>query len=231
MDPATGSPGTPNVSAIANVEAVDAGSVKFTLNQPVVEFPAYITNRFVYIVRDGQPSEEIRTKANGTGPFKVQHFVPGEEPSVFVKNEAYWRPGIPKVDAVELRAIPEEAARLAAISAGQIDLVWDLPRVGLDELESNPDVSVVSIRSPFVMTISMWVDTIRRRSTTSPCARRSRWSSTARRCCRWCSASTASSATTIPSHPGSSTPSTSRSARATSRRPRRCSPRPATATA
>ena len=62
-------------------------------------------------------------------------------------------------DSVELRAIPEEASRLAAISSGQIDLVWDLPRVGLDDLESNPDVNIVSIHSPFVLTFSMWCDT------------------------------------------------------------------------
>ena len=97
IDPATGSPGTPSFTAIGSVNAVDAHAVRFKLKQPVVEFPAYIANRFAYIVRAGQPAEDIRTKAIGTGPFKVQRFVPGEEPSVFVKHDAYWRPEPPKV--------------------------------------------------------------------------------------------------------------------------------------
>lgn len=158
MDKSLGSPGTASFTAIGAVEAADAHTVRFRLNQPVVEFPGYISNRFAYVVRKGQTNDDLRTKGVGTGAFKVKHFVPGEEPSVFVKNETYRLPGLPKVDAIELRAIPEEAARIAAISTGQIDLVWDLPRIGLDALEANKDVNVVSIRSPFVMTLSCWAD-------------------------------------------------------------------------
>jgi peptide/nickel transport system substrate-binding protein len=85
---------------------------------------------------------------------------PGEEPSVFVKNESYWHPGLPKVDGIELRSIADGACQVAAIRRGrQIDLTWDLPRVGLAQLESNPAVKVVSVRMPYVMSMSMWVDT------------------------------------------------------------------------
>ena len=160
LDPATASPAKASLSAIApdGIEAPDEATVRFRLPQPVVQFPAYIANRFTYIVRQGQPAEEIRTKGIGTGPFKIKHFTPGEDPSVFVKNEAYWQPGLPKVDGVELRSIPDGAAQVAAIAAGQIDLTWDLPRVGLASLEKNPNVKVISVRTPYVMSMSMWCD-------------------------------------------------------------------------
>ncbi|MBL8583293.1 MAG: ABC transporter substrate-binding protein, partial [Rhizobiaceae bacterium] len=134
-------------------------TVRFKLKNATVEFPALIANRFTYILRDGQPESELRTAGIGTGPFKVQKFVPGEDVSTFVKNENYWRAGLPKVDAVELRAIPEESARIAAIQSGQIDLVWDLGRAGIAELEKSADVKVVKTRSPFVLTMSCWTDT------------------------------------------------------------------------
>jgi peptide/nickel transport system substrate-binding protein len=161
LDPATGSPAKASLSAIdpKGIEAVDDATVRFRLPQPVVQFPAYIANRFTYIVRQGQPPADYRTKGIGTGPFKVKQFTPGEEPSVFVKNESYWQPGLPKVDGVELRSIADGAAQVAAIAAGQIDLTWDLPRVGLARLESNPAVKVVSVRTPYVMSMSMWIDT------------------------------------------------------------------------
>lgn len=161
LDPATGSPGASSMETIdpGRIEAVDDMTVRFGLKAPVVEFPSLIANRFTYIVREGQPTDQLRTAGIGTGPFKVQRFVPGEEPSVFVRYESYWQPGLPKVDAVELRAIPEEASRVAAIASGQVDLVWDLPRIGLERLEQNPDVNVVTVRSPFVMTMSCWADT------------------------------------------------------------------------
>ncbi|WP_165790746.1 ABC transporter substrate-binding protein [Pleomorphomonas carboxyditropha] len=161
LDPATGSPGTPSLSAIDGdkVEAVDDYTVRFTLKTPVVEFPSYLVNRFTYIVKEGQPTDQLRTAGIGTGPFKVEHYVPGEEPAIFVKNDTYWRPGLPKVDAVELRSIPDPSARIAAIAAGQVHVVWDLPRIGLETLESNPDVHLIEVRAPFVMTLSFWTDT------------------------------------------------------------------------
>ena len=115
LDPATASPGASSMAAIDPdaITAVDDLTVRFKLKAATVEFPALIANRFTYIVREGQPESEMRTAGIGTGPFKVQKFVPGEDVSTFVKNETYWRPGLPKVHAVELRAIPEESARIA----------------------------------------------------------------------------------------------------------------------
>lgn len=161
LDPKTASPGASTMAAIdpAGITAVDDTTVKFKLTAATVEFPALIANRFTYILREGQPEAEIRTAGIGTGPFKVQNFVPGDDVSTYVKNENYWRPGLPKVDVVELRAIPEESARIAAIQSGQIDLCWDLGRAGVEELKASPDVKVVTTRAPFVLTLSCWADT------------------------------------------------------------------------
>ena len=161
LDPKTASPGASSMSAIdpEGITALDDLTVRFKLKAATVEFPALIANRFTYILREGQPESELRTAGIGTGPFKVKHFVPGEDVSTYVKNENYWRPGLPKVDAVELRAIPEESARLAAIQSGQIDLVWDLGRAGVEDLKKNADIKVVTTRSPFVLTMSCWADT------------------------------------------------------------------------
>jgi peptide/nickel transport system substrate-binding protein len=161
LDPATGSPARPALSAIdpAGIEATDDLTVRFRLAAPLVEFPAYLANRFTYIVRQGLPPDDYRTRGIGTGPFKVRHFTPGEDPSVFVRNDDYWQPGLPKVDGVELRSIPDGASQIAAIEAGQIDLTWDLPRVGLARLGADPEVKIVSVRSPFAMSLSMWTDT------------------------------------------------------------------------
>ncbi|BCP52174.1 ABC transporter substrate-binding protein [Kaistia sp. 32K] len=161
LDPKTASPGASSMATIdpAAITALDDLTVRFKLKKPTVEFPELIANRFTYILREGQPESELRTAAIGTGPFKVQRFVPGDDVSTFVKNENYWRPGLPKVDVVELRSIPEESARIAAIESGQIDLVWDLGRAGVAGLQQNPDVKVVRTRAPFVLTLSAWADT------------------------------------------------------------------------
>lgn len=161
IDPKTASPVASTFGALAaeGIEAAGDRTVRFTLKSPVVEFLSLIANRFTYIVPEGSTSEELRSRGVGTGPFKVQDFVPGREPSVFVRNEAYWRAGLPKVDRVELRAIADASARLSALLTGQIDLSWDVPRIGLQALQAAPNLTVVTVPSPYVLSLTMWVDT------------------------------------------------------------------------
>ena len=51
------------------------------------------------------------------------------------KNPNYYYPGIPKLDEIEFRIMPETAARVAAIDTGAIDLIWDLPPEVIDQLK------------------------------------------------------------------------------------------------
>lgn len=161
IDPATGSAVATTFGALSaeGITASDDKTVVFKLKSPVVEFPSLIANRFTYIVPEGSTKDQLRTRGIGTGPFKVEDFTPGKEPSIFVKHERYWRKGFPKVDRVELRAIPDASARISALLTGQIDLSWDVPRVGLKSLEGASNITVTSSPSPYVMSLTMWVDT------------------------------------------------------------------------
>jgi peptide/nickel transport system substrate-binding protein len=139
------------------IKAVNDLTVEFTLHQPVVEFPELIA--YSKILKAGQSNDQIRTAGIGTGPFKVEHFVPGEEPSVYVKHDQYWQPGKPGVDRVELRSVPEESARIAALISDQIDIFWDLPLRGLTKLEQDKDVVIQSAHTGFWLGIAAWTDT------------------------------------------------------------------------
>lgn len=141
------------------ITAVDDYTVRFRLSAPNVEFPLTIANRFTYIVPQGSTGEGLRAHGIGTGPFSVEKFVPGEEPSVFRRNERYRQRGLPLVDTLELRAIPEEAARVAALQRGQIDVVMDIPLTSVTALARDRGVSVIRARSPFVLTMACWTDT------------------------------------------------------------------------
>lgn len=160
IDPEVGSPGAGLLSAVTPdaIEPVDAQTIRFTLSSPVVDFPSLITNRFTYIVKAGQTSEQLRTSGIGTGAYKIKHFVPGEEPAVFERNEHYWREGFPKFDIVEVRSIPDPAAHIAALMSGQIDLSWDVPRSGVNSLDQSGEVEVLQQRSGFVISMTMQVD-------------------------------------------------------------------------
>ena len=39
----------------------------------------------------------------------------------YVKNPKYWKPGLPYLDAINYKIIPDEQTRIAALHAGAID--------------------------------------------------------------------------------------------------------------
>ncbi|RVT98633.1 ABC transporter substrate-binding protein [Rhodovarius crocodyli] len=71
----------------------------------------------------------------GTGPFKFVSFSPGDR-ITYAKNENYFIPGKPAFDELIFRIIPDPAARMAAFTRGEIDMVYssalpatEIPRV------------------------------------------------------------------------------------------------------
>ncbi|MFO1055736.1 MAG: ABC transporter substrate-binding protein [Dongiaceae bacterium] len=159
FDPKTPSPSAAWLAPINPdaIKAADDLTVEFTLRQPVVEFPELIA--YSKVVKAGQSNEQLRTAGIGTGPFKVVRFVPGEEPGIYDRHEQYWQPGKPGVDRVEMRSVPEESARIAALIAGQIDIFWDLPLRGLNRLEQDKNVVIQSAHTGFWLGIAAWTDT------------------------------------------------------------------------
>jgi len=59
--------------------------------------------------------------ANGTGPFKLDHWTPGEE-VVLARNDSYWREPA-KLERVVIQSIDEWGTRFAMLQAGDADVV------------------------------------------------------------------------------------------------------------
>ena len=160
LDPDVASPGAGNLSSLDpdGIEAVDDSTVRFTLTQPNVDFPLSTVFRQAYIVPDGASGDDLKTTVNGTGPFKLQKFTPGETPTLFVKNENYWQAGFPRADALELTSISETASRVAALQAGQVDIIEDPPFTDLESLRAGADTAIVVQPKGNMELIAMQID-------------------------------------------------------------------------
>lgn len=75
-------------------------------------------------------------RANGTGPYMLDHWTPGEE-TVLVANENYWRTepmweggpsGTPQIKRVVIKDINEWGTRLAMFEAGDADWIYAPPQ-------------------------------------------------------------------------------------------------------
>ena len=89
----------------------------------------------------------------GTGPFKMVSYAPERE-LVLAANENYWDVGRPKVDELVIRYIPEQQAQLAALQAGEIDIMFPGPETVL-ALAGNSDITVQEVVSANVIRLNV----------------------------------------------------------------------------
>ena len=141
MDPATAAPTRSQFDMIDTVSASDAATVVFTLSIPYGGFADILGDRQVKITPRGIDAAKTPI---GTGPFRFVSYTPGDR-LVMARNPDYFEPGLPKLDGVELRVIPEMSVKVAALQAGDFDVVWDLPLDQVKTLQSNPALRVDNV--------------------------------------------------------------------------------------
>lgn len=91
------------------------------------------------------PAFNAGTAAIGTGPYKFAAFVPGDRIQL-TRNDAYWGKPEPWT-SVEFRPIKAGPARVAALLAGDVDLIEDVPPNDIRALEGNAKVSLARVPS------------------------------------------------------------------------------------
>ncbi|MBL8670657.1 MAG: ABC transporter substrate-binding protein, partial [Alphaproteobacteria bacterium] len=143
LDPALGSRGRTQLSMVSKVAAVDPLTVRFDLNIPYAGFHEIFGERNLRIVPKDR-LDKLTTEPVGTGPFTMKTWTPGDRMEL-VKFPGYFEPGMPKLDGVTLRLIPEAAARITSLESGAIDLLWNLPYEAIDKVKKNPDLAVSSV--------------------------------------------------------------------------------------
>jgi len=139
-DPATGSSARTHMDLVESFEAVDKNTVRFKLKIPYAGFAELMVERQLKIIPSDR-LDKLATEPSGTGPFKFKSFTPGDKLEL-VRNPDYYEKGLPKLDGVVFRIMPENAARMAAMESGDIDLMWNLPLESIDKLKGNPKVIV-----------------------------------------------------------------------------------------
>jgi peptide/nickel transport system substrate-binding protein len=118
-DPATASKAKTLADQVKDVKATGPNEVTITLEGANADLPVILATSHFLIVKDG--TKDFKT-AIGTGPFKVKEFAPGVR-TVGVRNEKYWKPGMPHLDEIELIGIGDEPARVNALLSGDVQLI------------------------------------------------------------------------------------------------------------
>jgi len=160
LDPATKSPARSVLDMIADIAAVDPGTVLFTLNVPYADFPvsvAHANARIVSAAALARPLIELDTRANGTGPFKIDSFDSARMLRL-VKHPGYYRPGQPYLDAIEMYLFPDLAAETQNFLSGAMDVMLDVQQADFKRIAAARGVTALRVPSGRFVNIVMRQD-------------------------------------------------------------------------
>ncbi|RNC99122.1 ABC transporter substrate-binding protein [Lysinibacillus halotolerans] len=130
---------------IKSVEAVDDYTVVFTLTRPQAPFLKNIAMSPFAIASPTafeSAGDAFGDNPVGTGPFKFVEWKRNDSITV-EKNEDYWQEGLPKLDKIIFRSIPDNSARLNALTTGEIDLADGINPSDAATVESNSELQLI----------------------------------------------------------------------------------------
>lgn len=142
--------GADDKRVIKEVKAIDPNTVQFTLNKPSAPF---LQNVAMPAFSIGSPKaiqekkEKFKSEPVGTGPFVFKEWKRNDSITL-EKNSNYWKQGLPKLNKVIVRAIPDNSARFTALQNGELDLIEGINADDLKTLEGNKNLQKV-IRPSF----------------------------------------------------------------------------------
>jgi ABC-type transport system substrate-binding protein len=133
------------LDAIKSIDVVDDLTLRLNLSRPNAALPTELAlGTFVMVSPAAAANPEpnyLKTRAVGTGPYTLQEFKSNEVVRLR-KNPRYWQKGLPYLDEIELRVIPDISARGLALQAGEVDLVVNLSAVDIARFRANPNLGV-----------------------------------------------------------------------------------------
>lgn len=139
--------------AFANVEGVEAPdptTVVVRFKKPYAPFmhqmtcqEAAILPRHLYEGTDVLKNPRNSDQPVGTGPFRWGRWVRGDFIEM-ARNDQYYRPGLPYLDKVVVKIIPDAPARVLALEAGEVDYIQSffLLKQEVARLRQNSNVQI-----------------------------------------------------------------------------------------
>ena len=131
---------------IKEVKAEDEYTVVFTLNRPQAPFLKNLAMSCFGIASPTalkeQGDDNFSKNPVGTGPFKFAEWKANDS-IVLEKNEDYYVDGQPKLNQLIFKVIPDNSARLNALSTGEIDLMDGVNPTDLEKIKSDSNLQAI----------------------------------------------------------------------------------------
>ena len=117
-----------SIRDVERVEVVDELRVVYFLTKGIVPFPDMLTRAVGWPVSPTavqRYGDEVGLYPVGTGPFELVSWR-RDDALELKRNERYWREGLPYLDRISFRPLPDEDARLASLMSDDMDVIQTL---------------------------------------------------------------------------------------------------------
>ena len=133
---------------VASIETPDARTVKITLKEPNVTFILLTAIQHAHIVSAKSAAKDPKNLV-GAGPYKITSIERGTriEMEAFDK---YYKPGLPKTKKLKFVAYKDENLRVAALEAGDVDIIEYVPWQSMDAVAANKNLDLDITDGPFM---------------------------------------------------------------------------------
>jgi peptide/nickel transport system substrate-binding protein len=129
-------------AALAAIEAPDDRTVVFRFKRSYAPLllqldatEAPIVARHVYQGSDPQ-TNPANGRPIGTGPFKFVSYRKGAEIRL-ARNPTYFKKGLPHLDELVMRVIPDAGTQVLALENGEVDFLWGVPGPDQNRLKAD----------------------------------------------------------------------------------------------
>ena len=127
------------------LEKVDDHTIRLRTDKPYPLVPQDLAQVLIVSdkVKDASTADFNALKAAvGTGPYRAVEYVPGDR-IVLERFDGYWGEKA-SFDKVILKPIKSDPARVAALQAGDVDMIEAVPTTDVARLRKDPNIDVVS---------------------------------------------------------------------------------------
>jgi peptide/nickel transport system substrate-binding protein len=133
---------------VKSIEATGPSQVTIKLKEPdywlageLASTPGWIVEK-AFVEAAGKDFGSPSGGTMCTGPYKLDNWKTGDVLSV-VRNDNYWNPDVqPKVQEIDFKGTPDEAALTSALQTGDVNGYYAFSLSTLDQLKSDSSVSV-----------------------------------------------------------------------------------------
>lgn len=133
------------LQGISEIETPDDRTVRLRFAEPTATAETVLAHYNMPIVPEGSDEEALV----GAGPFRLEERERGVSIDL-VANEPFYRPGLPRLAGIRLVAYADENLRVAALEAGDVDLIEYVPWQSMESIEGDDGLSLQTVEGPFM---------------------------------------------------------------------------------